>query len=321
MKILWSLLLLFSLWTCQSSRGQRLSGKDAFEDRLIQMYQSNDLQDTLALRERLTQLRQEIRQSDLDASSKFDLWLYLQQWSQANAFPSLPSTSPALAAKLSRFVTPSEQQAISRYVALSYFRQEYLDRLLLPPKRGQSFYQLNPQSLLLQELTAYPFQDVNSLLEIGVGDGGFGLLTQLFFEVEEHYLNEVDSNRWSSIRRQLDLLPSHLPSPKIIQGTKDQIGLEEQKVEAVLIRNSLHHFEMPEAMLADIKRHLLPGGRLYIFEEVLDPVSGHQHCEAAMTQDEIRFLLQIEGFRWIENYTIQSDWKQIMVFEPVGPAN
>lgn len=321
MKTLYILILLLSVWTCQSSRGHGLGIEDAFEDRLIQLYSADQLRDTLELRTRLVQWRQAIRQSNLDASAKVDVWLYLQQLSQATNFEQMPVAAPDLQAQLSTFVTPAEQKAISRSAALAYFRQTYLDQLLSPPNRNRSFYQLNAHSELLNELMIYPFQEVNSLLEIGVGDGGFGVLMQLFFQLEEHYLNEVDSQRMLSIQRQLELLPEELARPKVVLGSNEQIGLGSEKVEAVLIRNALHHFETPEALLADIKKHLLPGGRLYLFEEVKDPISGHQHCEAAMTLDEIRFLLQIEGFRWVENHTVLSEWKKILVFEPTGSVN
>jgi len=319
MKTLWGLILVIILWNCQSSRGQRAGNQDAFEERLLQLYYPGNTTDTLKSRERLAQLRHQIRQSDLDASAKFDLWFYLNQLGQTSAFPQLPPTDGSLEDQLARFATPAEQAAISKSAALAYFRQEYLDLILSPPNRERSFYRLDPTSSLLNELTSYPFQDIESLLEIGAGDGGFGLLTQLFFEVDQHFLNEVDTLRFVSIQRQLDLLPAALSRPILVQGSHQSLGLNNEQVEAILIRNSLHHFTDPEAMLSAIKQHLLPGGQLYIFEEVRDSASGHQHCEEAMSLDEIIYLLQIEGFQLVEKQAVQSDWQQILVFEPTGP--
>lgn len=321
MKILWSLLLIVFLWSCQSSRGQQLGIQDEFEDRLLQMYLPQSHQDSLALKEYLAKLRQALRASDLDASAQFDLWFYLNQFTQTDAFPQLFPEDKEFRANLARFITPQEQTRFAQAATLAYFRQAYLEQLFSPPSKDRPFFQLDQKADLLGELMTYPFGEINSLLEIGAGDGGFGLLLQLLFEIDELYLNEIDSNQLMSIQRQIQLLPSDLPQPKVIAGSTNGIGLKDEMVEAILIRNSLHHFESPEQMLGDIKQHLLPGGRLYLFEEVRDPISGHQHCEKAMTADEIRFLLQIEGFRWVQDYSLTSDWQKIMVFEPQGLEN
>ncbi|MBX2873130.1 MAG: class I SAM-dependent methyltransferase [Saprospiraceae bacterium] len=321
MKVFWSLALMICLWNCQSSRGQQIGKHDEFEDRLLQMYLPQAHQDSLLLKEQLESLRQAIRQSDLDASSQFDLWFYLNQFNQTAAFPQIIPGDQQFKKDLAQFLTATEHSTLTQAATLAYFRQTYLEHLFNPPSRDRPFYQLNKQADLLGELMAYPFAEVNSLLEIGAGDGGFGLLLQLLFEIDQLYLNELDSNRLISMERQIQLLPKELPRPTIIQGSIDGIGLQEQMVEAVLIRNSLHHFEDPEPMLTDIKRHLVPGGRLYIFEEIRDPISGHQHCEKAMTEDEIRFLLQIEGYRWVQDYPLAADWQKVMVFEPEGLEN
>lgn len=321
MKIFWSLVLIVLLWNCQSSRGQQLGKQDEFEDRLLQMYLPQSHQDSLALKEHLAKLRQALRASDLDASVQFDLWFYLNQFTQIDAFPQPIPQNTAFRDNLARFITPQEQDRFAQAATLAYFRQSYLKQLFIAPSKDRPFFQLDQKSELLRELMTYPFGELNSLLEIGAGDGGFGLLIQLLFEIDHLYLNEVDSNQLLCIKRQLKLLPEDLPQPTVVTGSASGIGLEKEMVEAVLIRNSLHHFESPEQMLGDIKRHLLPGGRLYLFEEVRDPVSGHQHCDEAMTQDEIRFLLQIEGFRWVQDYSLSSDWQKIMVFEPQGLEN
>ncbi len=321
MKILGSILLLICLWCCQSSRGQQIGKHDEFEDRLLQMYLPQAHQDSLMLKERLASWRHAIRESELDASAQFDLWFYLNQFTQTAAFPQIIPQNPQFKENLAHFLTAREHTKLAQAAALAYFRQNYLDHLFSPPSRDRPFYQLDKKSELLNELTVYPFNKISSLLEIGAGDGGFGLLLQLLYQVEHLYLNEIDSNQLVSIARQIQLLPKEVPQPTLVQGQTDRIGLGEQMVEAVLIRNSLHHFEVPEEMLAEIKRHLLPGGRLYIFEEVRDPITGHQHCEKAMTEDEIRFLLQIEGYRWVQNYPLASDWQKIMVFEVGGLEN
>lgn len=273
------------------------------------------------LKGRLATLRQAIRQSNLEESDQFELWFYLNQFTQVASYPQITPADQEFQENLAQFLTPTEHASLHHAASLAYFRKTYLEQLLNPPTRDRPFYQLNDRSELLIEFMSYPFEEVKSLLEIGAGDGGFGILTQLFFDIDYLYLNEIDTNQLLSIKRQAQLLPEDIPRPKTIQGSKGSIGLQEQMVEAVLIRNSLHHFEDPELMLTDIKKHLLPGGRLYIFEEIYDPHSGHRHCDEAMTEDELRFLLQIEGFRWIQDYPLASEWQKIMVFEPEGLEN
>lgn len=321
MKTLWSLLLVICLWNCQSSRGQQVGIEDEFEDRLLQLYLPQYHQDSLALKEHLAKLRQALRASDLEASAQFDLWFHLNQLTQPDAFPQVIPQDGEFQENLSRFITPQEQTLLSQAATLAYFRQTYLEQLFNPPSKNRPFFQLNQKSALLRELVAYPFGEINSLLEVGAGDGGFALLLQIMFEIDQLYLNEIDSSQLISIQRSVRLLPNDLPQPNIVTGSHNGIGLTEEMVEAVLIRNSLHHFESPEQMLGDIKRHLLPGGRLYLFEEVRDPISGHQPCEEAMTLDEIRFLLQIEGFNLVQEYSLASEWQKVLVFEPQGLEN
>jgi ubiquinone/menaquinone biosynthesis C-methylase UbiE len=316
MRILFFALFLLTTWHCHTGQGQDAVASNDFEEKLLGLYFAEDNRpESTSLQDKVQIAIREIRKSDLSDKDKFELWFYLNQFLISKDLSLIPLPKKVITKQLSNFLPDSDLDLLIRETARRHFQSQYLEELLSKFGDESNLIQLNQESLLLQEIAHYPFQNLKSLLEIGAGDGGFSVLLQLYFGIEQHYINEIDSLQLQSIAYQLSLLPPLPPSPQLLEGTASRIGLEGQQVEAVLLRNTLHHFGQAGEMLQSIQQVLLPKGKLYILEDLFVEESGYRHCEASMSYDEIISLLAIEGFRLLTDHPLGTNGRNLMVFQ------
>lgn len=316
MRILFFALFLLTTWHCHTGQGQDVAASNDFEEKLLRLYfdEENRPSRTL-LQDKVQEAIQEIRKSDLSDKDKFELWYYLNQFLISKDLSLLPIPKNIVTQQLPTFLAPTDLELLIRESARRHFQSQYLEELLSKFGDEAKLIQLNQESLLLQEISQYPFQKLKSLLEIGAGDGGFSVLLQLYFGIEEHYINEIDSLQLQSISYQLSLLPASPPTPQVLRGTANHIGLGGKKVEAILLRNTLHHFVQAGDMLQNIQQALLPKGKLYVLEDLLVEESGYRHCESSMSYDETISLLAIEGFKLLTDHPLGSTGRHLMVFQ------
>lgn len=316
MRVLFFALIILTSWCCHSGQGQGVVASNDFEEKLLGLYfDEDDRPESTILKNKVQGAIQEIRKSALTDKDKFELWYYLNQFLISKDLSLIPLPKPVITQHLSTFLAPADFELLTRETARRHFQGQYLDQLLTQFGDEAKLIQLNQESLLLAEISHYPFQNVKSLLEIGAGDGGFSVLLQLYFGIEQHYVNEIDSLQLQAITYQLSLLSSPLPNPQVVQGTSNSIGLEGKQVEAVLLRNTLHHFAQAGDMLQNIQQVLLPKGKLYILEDLLVEGSGYRHCESSMSYDEIINLLAIEGFKLLTDHPLGTTGRKLMVFQ------
>lgn len=316
MRVLFFALILLTSWRCHTGQGQDVAASNDFEEKLLGLYfEEENRPASNVLSDKVQAAIREIRKSDLSDKDKFELWYYLNQFLISKDLSLIPLPKSVVTQQLSSFLAPADLQLLIREAARQHFQHQYLDQMLSKLGDEAKLIQLNEESLLLQEISRYPFQQLNSLLEIGAGDGGFSVLLQLYFGIEQHYINEIDSLQLQSIAYQLTLLPASPPTPQVLRGTANNIGLAGKKVEAVLLRNTLHHFVQAGNMLQNIQQALLPKGKLYILEDLLVEESGYRHCESSMSYDETISLLAIEGFKLLANHPLGSTGRHLMVFQ------
>lgn len=316
MRIFFFALFLLTTWHCHTGQGQDVAASNDFEEKLLGLYFEEDNRpESTSLQDKVQVAIREIRKSDLSDKDKFELWFYLNQFLISKDLSLIPLPKKVITKQLSNFLPDSDLDLLIRETARRHFQSQYLEELLSKFGDESNLIQLNQESLLLQEIAHYPFQNLKSLLEIGAGDGGFSVLLQLYFGIEQHYINEIDSLQLQSIAYQLSLLPPLPPSPQLLEGTAGRIGLDGKQVEAVLLRNTLHHFSQAGEMLQNIQQVLLPKGKLYILEDLLVEESGYRHCEASMSYDEIVSLLAIEGFSLLADHSLGNTGRNLMVFQ------
>lgn len=316
MRIFFFALLFLTTWHCHTGQGQGVAASNDFEEKLLGLYFEEDSRpESTVLNDKVQGAIRAIRKSSLSDKDKFELWFYLNQFLISKDLSLIPLPQKVITMQLSTFLEDSDLDLLIRETARRHFQSQYLEELLSKFGDESNLIQLNQESLLLQEISLYPFQNLKSLLEIGAGDGGFSVLLQLYFGIEQHYINEIDSQQLQSIAFQLSLLAPLPPSPQLLAGTAGSIGLKGQQVEAVLLRNTLHHFAQAGEMLQNIQQVLLPKGKLYILEDLLVEESGYRHCEASMSYDEIVSLLTIEGFSLLADHPLGTTGRKLMVFQ------
>lgn len=156
-----------------------------------------------------------------------------------------------------------------------------------------------------QELRFYRLGTGMRIAETGAGDPAFArqLLAQLSPGV--YFLNDIDSNQVQLISDFFHL--SSPPSPIIpVLGESHSTRLEGQNLDAVIIRNALHHFEALPAMLAAIQQSLAPGGRLLIKETFIESCYG-LCCPQLRSEAELLQALQEAGFVVCRRSAIHAD--------------
>lgn len=103
------------------------------------------------------------------------------------------------------------------------------------------------------------------LADVGAGEGDFA--TRLAGKVGETGLviaTEVDPELVEAIERAAR--DEELPQLLAVLGDQDEIGLDAGCCDAILLRLVYHHFQKPEAMRADLRRALKPGGVLAVID-------------------------------------------------------
>jgi putative heme-binding domain-containing protein len=94
-----------------------------------------------------------------------------------------------------------------------------------------------------------------------------------------------------------DLKKRNISNVDLVLGTDRDPGLPAGLLDLVLLANSYHEFEQPEAMLAAVRQALKPDGRMVVLEyrkeEVYTPVPGLHN----MSLQELRAEIEPHGFQ------------------------
>jgi ubiquinone/menaquinone biosynthesis C-methylase UbiE len=180
-----------------------------------------------------------------------------------------------------------------------------------------------------KSLEIYSFQKDEVIASIGAGGGVWEIGFATFHEDLTFYLQDINGNilNQADIDYAIEYYTKVSGKPngnKFIPviGTETKTNLPTNTFDKVLIINSFHEFDNPINMLAEVRRILKQGGKLFI-EETLARELGQLHdgCKKPLylEQDLLAFLDQ-HGFtldysRGREVETGESFWK-IFVFVP-----
>lgn len=96
-----------------------------------------------------------------------------------------------------------------------------------------------------------------------------------------------------------------LSNVTVVLSRTDSPTLPPASVEAILVVNTFHHFEAPEAMLAHFRAALKPGGQLAIVDfDLAQGHAGHREVVALDRAGHIA-LIQSQGFALLEDVRIE----------------
>ena len=104
-------------------------------------------------------------------------------------------------------------------------------------------------------------EQVGTVLDLGAGTGKF---TELLTERAARVIAVEPSGAM------LDVLRAKLPEVLSLEGSAERIPIEDQSVEAVAVAQAFHWFDR-NAACAEIRRVLVPEGRLGLFWNHFDP--------------------------------------------------
>ena len=314
MKAFLILLIIVLAWSCQAGLGQQQGAESLLEEQLLELYYFQESAPVLAARDSAAGALQEIRKAELPSALTFELWYQLQQL-MGNSTTTLPySTDSLLKVGLQAYLPEEQIRLLQRAAATRYFRDQYLYQVLSSPEQAPPSLGLNDAGPLWLELSHYELSEADAIAEIGAGDGGFSLLLHLRYHCRTHFINELDSLALTRVTQLLELLPDAPHPPIPVQGTIYSTGLEDHLLDAVILRNTLHHFAAAEDMLQSIRRSLAADGVLYVMEEVDNAENGQPHCSQALSEDELLTVMQMEGFALQRAHSIGGNWRRLYVF-------
>jgi two-component system, OmpR family, sensor histidine kinase KdpD len=140
---------------------------------------------------------------------------------------------------------------------------------------------------------ALQLKDADSVADLGCGSGYFTLKLSRAVGSRGRVL-AVDVRRAPLLLVRLRSLLEHAGNISLIRGGSDDPGLPPQQLAAVLVANTYHEFGDRRAMLGQIRRALLPAGRLVVVDH--DATAGsHGVPLASVAQDLLRAGFEIAG--------------------------
>ena len=150
---------------------------------------------------------------------------------------------------------------------------------------------------IIDELVAYRLKSGDRVADVGAGSGV--VATILAYEDLHVTATEVSAGflgyqRWRHTQRRM----APVGTFAVVEGKTNSSGLPPASQDVILVRNALHHFKKPGAMLESIRAALAPGGRLVVSDVYTDSRgTGHfDACPLRISSDRALALLSEAGF-------------------------
>lgn len=124
------------------------------------------------------------------------------------------------------------------------------------------------------EIRAYKLENVDTLVDIGCGDGGhdrqiarqypnlYLVLEDFAVDLQGHNIPKRLNQRFTSINHRY----------RFVAGSEDSIPLPSGAHKRVLCRRTFHEFSNRQKMVSELVRILADGGILTVIESISEPV-------------------------------------------------
>ncbi|MCB9082419.1 MAG: class I SAM-dependent methyltransferase [Lewinellaceae bacterium] len=164
-----------------------------------------------------------------------------------------------------------------------------------------------PPTDLQAELIFYDLREGMVIAEIGAGNAQFAAQAGNQLKSLRYFINDIDPQLVSDIALQIQRHPffterqdQFIP----VLGTIESPRLHPSRVDVILMRNALHHFSAPEAMLQAIREALVPGGTLYLRERFADSCAV-DCCPDLWSRSKLIDVMAQAGFRLLRQQTLR----------------
>ncbi len=183
-------------------------------------------------------------------------------------------------------ITPSDSIALSKNYDLFMLMSQQLVQSTYP-------YDTNEEKVI-QQIKHYKLYKGQTIAEIGAGNGLHTILLGLTELPLKIYSNEINRYQHNYLMTIINPKNKFLATSEIIPilGKENKCKIP-QKVDAIIIRNTLHHFSKTKKMLKSIKKTLNPNGKIFI----LEGYAQESNCSLIKTNPEIKELMKNHGFR------------------------
>lgn len=151
---------------------------------------------------------------------------------------------------------------------------------------------------VVEELRFYRIEPGQRVAELGAGDGAFAAVLAASIPGLTLFINEIDGSLLDEIAYHVSYNPVFRQGGSRfypVWGTPLSTGLEGARLDALIVRNALHHFDEMDAMLSSILDSLSPRGRLHIKERFKDDCQVNC-CHRLIQREELEEHLEAAGF-------------------------
>jgi 2-polyprenyl-3-methyl-5-hydroxy-6-metoxy-1,4-benzoquinol methylase len=176
---------------------------------------------------------------------------------------------------------------------------------------SKSPYKLADLKDMWREFSFYGLKANIVVADIGAGNGvisfimlGTGLPLQVI-------ATEIDEDFITMLKTKIFKYSSRNPASSIslVKAGEKELGLQDQKLDRVILREVYHHLKNPEPILEDIRLHLAMEGVLILKEstkDIQDKTEGR--CQKAITYKKIIKDLDEAGFELVGQEIIEDSY-------------
>ncbi len=284
----------------------------------IQRSHEEILEDEIHLLDSLERLEARIQSSALSEADQRALRRYLEIFVRLEDYFETSPLDTVVAKRLREQPLHAEWQRFIRQWNQHADRKAWLHRISTVNSEGR----LLPDTAApeVQELLFFDFSEMERIGEVGAGTGEFALRASILYPNTSWWINELSPALLDTITSHLSLLPPRTATDRfqVVKGSVDRTNLEGRELDALVLRQTFHHFSRPGDMLASIRAALREGGSLYVKEGFRDTDSSVEHCSSAMPLTTFQEWMQQYGFQ-IQRQQITTEGAYLLHLTKVLP--
>ncbi len=174
---------------------------------------------------------------------------------------------------------------------------ELVDLIMIEILNHEYPFKILPNQEIFDELSFYNIQPNDVIAEIGARKATFSYVLAMLNKDLIIYANDIDNVvlEYVEFKNKNSQLNIDFKNFHVIEGSTKSINIPE-KVDKIIIRNSLHHFSKMKKMLSSIKNTLKEDGQLFILEYPRNE-KNLKGCSQRMREKKIKSVMTKNGFQ------------------------